>query len=323
MLVQPAAEGSTSRDEAIANARGRALQHRAALERLGASFDDDPEETVVEWQNAWGTPLAPLVPVNAALVRAAVAHLAELEGDLEAVLVALSDADWDRRDGPDGWSVRMVVDHVAQGYILFMERLEPWPLAPDEAQAAALEELLARVAAQDQPAAATEFFGWNQENGRIRWTPRKVLRVVGGLQRAWLDHVAGGPRPRAASGHEDTRGDELAIDDAQVAILRDRDAELRRVAREHPTVREMAWSYRYYRDRLASWPADELERWRMTRSAFRDSLLAMDESDLALIRMAPSGACTSVRQYLGVALAHIEEHAAQLAQIRGATRTLT
>lgn len=321
MLVQPAAEGSPSRDEAIAKAHLRALQHRAAFERLGARFDVDPEETVIEWEDAWGTPLAPLVPLSAPLVRAAVAHLVELERDLDAALGALSDTDWDRRDGPDGWSVRMVVDHIAQGYILFTERLEPWPLAADEAQLAAVDDLLARVAAQGQSPTATALFGWNLENGRVRWTPRKVLRVVGGLQRAWLDHIAGGPRPRIASGHEDVKGDELAADAAQVAVVRHQDTELRRIGREHPAVREVAWWYRYYRDRLASWPTDELDRWRTTRSAFHDLLLSMDETDLALVRMAPSGACTSVRQQLGVALAHIQEHSAQIAQISRAAPT--
>ncbi len=314
--MQPAAEGTASRDDALAVARSRAIAHRAAFERLGARFDDDASETVVEWQNSWGTPLDPFVPISSSLLRAAVAYLSELEQSLDASVAELSSSDRDRRDGPDGWSMRMVIDHIAQGYILFMERLEPWPLVPEEAQAAALEELLERVALHDR-GAATAFFGWNDENRRVRWTPRKILRVVGARQREWLDHAAGGPRPRVSGGHDEVAGDEGAIDEDQVATIRRQEAELRRIAREHPAVREMAWWYRYYRDRLAAWPADELDRWRATSAAFSDMLLAMDELDLARIRMSPSGACTSVRQQLSVALAHIAEHAAQIAQIRG------
>jgi hypothetical protein len=140
--------------------------------------------------------------------------------------------------------------------------------------------------------------------------------VVAGLQQAWLEHVAGGPRPPIALGHEDVSGDDAPIDDAQVATVKAQDAELRRIAREDPRVRQIAFWYRYYRDRLVPWPVDELERWRATRAVFRERLLAMDERDLARIQLPPDLAGTSVRTQLGVALAHIQEHAAQIAQIR-------
>lgn len=314
--MAPGAEGKTTREEALVKTRARAAEQRAELERLGATFDIDPEEALVEWDIKWGIPFGLLWPVPPKLLRAAVARLNELDASLDASLVALEPSEWDLRDGPEGWSVRMVVDHLAQGYILFMQRLERWPLDPDEAQAGAVDELIARVTARAGQPGATELFGWNLENRRVRWTSRKVLRVVAGLQQAWLEHSAGGPRPAIAIGHEDVAGDDEPVDDAQVATVRAQDAELRTIARENPRVRQIAFWYRYYRDRLVPWPVDELERWRATRAVFRERLLAMDERDLARIQLPPDGACTSVRQQLGVALAHIQEHAAQIAQIR-------
>jgi hypothetical protein len=298
-----------------------AAEHRAAFERLGATFEVDPDEVVIDWQDAWGTPLAPFVPLRPSLLRAAVARLNELDQELDASLSALAGADWDRRDGPDGWSIRMVVDHLASSCGLFLLRVEPWPLDADDAQAGALEQLVDRVALTDREGRAIEQFGWNAENGRVRWTPRKVVRVVRELQEAWLEHGAGGPVPPEMGRHADADGDDGGVDERDLSALRRGDAELRRVVPTHPRVRDITFWYRYYRDRLIPWPNDELERWRAMRSAFRDRLLSFDERDLASIRLAPHGGCTSVRQQLAIALAHVPAHAAQIEQIRRAATT--
>ena len=319
--MHPAAEGAASREETIAKVRALAAEHRAAFERLGATLDSDPNEVVVDWQNEWGPPFALFVPLPPSLLRAAVARLDELERSLDASLAPLTREEWDLRDGRDGWSVRMVVDHLAAGCALFKRRLEPWPLDPNEAQAAALEELLARVAAFDREDRDTQQFGLNVENRRVRWTARKVVRVVRDLQDAWLAFGASGIEPQSLRAHEDTDDDTGHVDRGQVQILRDQDAELRRSAREQPRLREIAASYRYYRDRLLRWPDDELERWRAARNVFREWLLALEEPDLARLRVAPSGTCTSIRQQLGASLGHLHEHTVQIARIRGAVTT--
>jgi hypothetical protein len=321
VLVQPAGQSSTSREDALAKARALAAEHRSAFGRLGAMFDVDSEEVVIDWQDAWGTPLAPLIPLRPSLLRAAVARLDELEQELDASLSALSEAEWARRDGPDGWSIRLVVDHLASGCGLFLLRVEPWPLDADEAQRSALDELLARVARADRAPRAFEQFGWNAENGRVRWTARKIVRVVHELQAAWVQYGAGGLAPPAMGRHADAEGDDAGIEQSALAALQRGDAELQRIAREHPRVREIAFWYRYYRDRLLPWPSDELERWRVMRSAFRERLLSFDEHELASVRVAPDGACMSVRQQLGLALAHVPLHAAQIEQIRTAAKT--
>lgn len=319
--MQPAGEASASRDEALAKVRTVAAEHRAAFERLGATFDIDPDDVVTDWQDAWGTPLAPFLPLRPALLRAAVARLNELEQELDASLSTLADDEWERRDGLDGWSIRMVVDHLASGCGQFVLRVEPWPLDADAAQSGALEQLVIRVMLSDREGRPFEQFGSNAENGRVRWTARKVVRVVRELQKAWLEHSAGGPVPPEMGSHADDEGDDSGVAEREIAALRRQDAELRLLARTHPRLREITYLYRYYRDRLIHWPNDELERWRAMRSAFRDRLLSFDEHELGSIRMSPNGGCTSVRQQLGIALAHVPIHAAQIEQIRAAART--
>jgi DinB family protein len=320
LLVQPAGESSASREDALATARARAAEHRSAFERLGATFDVDPEEVVIDWQDAWGTPLALLLPLRPSLLRAAVTRLDELERELDASVSTLSKGEWERRDEPGGWSIRLVVDHLASGCGLFLLRVEPWPLDPGEAQSGALEALLVNVARGDRAAGAFEQFGWNTENGRVRWTARKIVRVVQALQEAWLQYGGGAPAPPEMGRHADVEGDDRGVDERDLGTLRRGDSELQRMAREHPRIREITFWYRYYRDRLIPWPDDELERWRVMRSAFRERLLALDEDELASIRLAPNGACTSVRQQLGLALAHVPIHAAQIEQIRSAAK---
>lgn len=76
--MHAAAEGSPSREQALAKVRALAAEHRDAFERLGAKVDVDPEEVVIDWQNAWGLPFSMFVPLAPSLLRAAVARLGEL-----------------------------------------------------------------------------------------------------------------------------------------------------------------------------------------------------------------------------------------------------
>ena len=313
LLIHPAGEGLESRDAALADVRARAAEQGADLERLGATIIGDADE-VIEWQNAWGSPLAVFMPVAPTVLRAGLDLLQEREDLIEQRLHKLSPGDWDRRDGPTGWSVRMVVDHIAAGDVLNLLRLEIWPLDPDQGQRTALEQVIARAQEFDARK-RVEHFGWNIENRRVSWTARKVLRVVGEMQEAWLAHAAGGAVPEAIRPHDDAADDVGPLDPGAMVELRQRDDSLRHAARDHPRVREIAFWYRYYRDRFNVWPSDGLQRWRATRSAFRDRLLAYDEHEAAAVRVSPGGGTNSVRQQLGNALAHLVEHRAQIEKI--------
>jgi hypothetical protein len=259
------------------------------------------------------------VPLSPSLLRAGLALLDEREGQLDASISALASSEWERCDGPDGWSLRMIVDHLAAGSLLFLLRVEIWPLDADEAQRGALEEIVARALRFGPESKTFEHFGWNAENGRVRWTVRKVVRAVRKMQDAWLAYAAGGPEPLELdfARHDDAEGDDAPVADRELSELRERDEQLRRAARHHPRVRVIAFWYRYYRDRLTLWPSEELERWRAMRGAFRGRLLSYDESELAAVRVAPHGGSTSVRQQLALALSHVPEHNAQIAKILG------
>jgi len=158
----------------------------------------------------------------------------------------------------------------------------------------------------------------NQEAGRVRWTPRKVIRVVRDFQDAWRLHIEdGGPQPSIPRAHDDAPDDDRDPTSDEIKSLIEGDAALRVLAYRNPGVRAIATSYRYYRDRLADWPVDERERWARMRHAFQERLLALNEPATAIVRVAPNGVCETVRMELGLGISHVKEH---LIQMRSAER---
>lgn len=313
-----AAEDVGSREEALSRSRSRARIEREALERLGARFEIGPAEEIIDWAGPWWLIPEWLQPVKPAVLRAAVRRMEELTEELERFVRELDAAAWDRREGGE-WSVRMCLDHVAHGFGIGIRRLERWPLDPAEGQERAIEELRSRLAELVGQRFAVEQWGFNQESGRVRWTPRKVLRVVSELQEATLSFLRGtSPEPTIPMGHEDRPGDEVPLRLGDLGVLVERDSELRRFAEHDNRAREIATSYRYYRDRLIPWPSDVLERFRAMRDAFRVRLLSLDETELAIVRVAPDGFCSTVNQNLGLGISHVREHWDQMRRAVGA-----
>ena len=306
-----------TREGAIAACRAIAGEERAAFERLGGPLDSSSDEVIGEWDRPiWQFPEF-LTPVRPAVRDAALARMAELEEQIDGVLARLSDEEWGRRYG-DGWTVRAVVDHLANGCGLFIRRLEPWPLDPEEAQRSAAADLRRGLDEHTDRPFVVDHFGSNLEGVRIRWTPRKVFRVVRRLQDAWLAHAARGdaqPTLRQGvpfSGNEDAPGDDAPLSADETRALTDVDAELRRAAAKSPAVRTVALSYRHFRDRLLPWPADSLARWRATRLALRRFYGALDETRLAAVLIAPNGLCDSVGLVQSLAIGHLRDHHAQI-----------
>jgi hypothetical protein len=127
-----------------------------------------------------------------------------------------------------------------------------------------------------------------------------------------------GPQPTIPRAHDDARGDDEDPEPSEIRSLVDADATLRMVGfRRNPRVRAIATWYRYYRDRLTEWPVDERQRWARMRRSFQERLLALNDSDTALVRVAPNGVCETVRMELGLGISHVKEH---LTQMRAAKR---
>jgi len=315
-----------TREEAIAECRTIASEERAAFERLGAPLDSSADEVICEWDRPiWQLPEF-LIPVRPAVRDAALARMTELEREIDNVLAGLSDDQWDRRHG-EGWSVRTVLDHLANGCGLFIRRLETWPLDPEEAQRTAAADLRRTLDEHADRAVVVEHFGSNLEGARIRWTPRKVLRVVRKLQDAWLAHAARGSEPPTLrhgvpfTGNEDAPSDDAPISAVETGTLTDADGELRRVAAKTPAVRTVALSYRHFRDRLLPWPADSSVRWRTTRDALHRFYGALDEARLAAVLIAPNGLCDSVGLVQSLAIGHLRDHLGQIkSAVAGRTR---
>jgi hypothetical protein len=67
------------------------------------------------------------------------------------------------------------------------------------------------------------------------------------------------------------------------------------------------------------WPDEPRDRWRAMRAAYRQRLLELGETELATVRIAPSGQCSTVRMELGLGLSHVREHLAQMGSLTTAT----
>ena len=309
-----------TKDAAIAVCREVAEEGRAVFERLGAPLESSTDEVISEWDRPiWQLPEF-LTPVRPAVRDAALARMTELETEIDDVVDDLSAKELDRRRG-DGWSVRTVIDHLANGCGLFVRRLEPWPLDSDEAQRSAAADLRRTLDEHAESGFVVEHFGSNLEGARIRWTPRKVFRVVRRLQDAWLAHASGGnaqPTPRHGvpfTGNEDATGDDEPLGASETRSVTEVDEELRGAAAKSPAVRTVALSYRHFRDRLLPWPADSKARWRTTRDSFHRFYGGLDEARLAAVLIAPNGLCDSVGLVQSLAIGHLRDH---LGQIRDA-----
>ena len=55
------------------------------------------------------------------------------------------------------------------------------------------------------------------------------------------------------------------------------------------------------------------------RAAYRERLLELGETELAAVRIAPSGQCSTVRMELGLGLSHVREHLAQMRSLTSLT----
>ena len=312
-----ATEDVPSREESIARCRALVAEEVDAYRRLGHPLDIEPAEEIVDWTMPWWLIPDSLIPTSPALLEAAVRRMDEIASEVERFLEGLRPDDWDR--APDeGWTIRRTLDHAAGGFEIGIRRLQPWPLDADRAHAAALDELVERIRA-GRPE-AVEQSGLNTERGRVRWTPRKVARVVLAWQVAVRANVvSGGPPPLSLVRHDDAPGDDEPPTEGQLRGIREADAELRRIGARDRRARGIAIWYRYYRDRLARWPVEPRERWHAMRAAYRERLLELGETELSAVRIAPSGQCSTVRMELGLGLSHVREHLAQMRALTSAT----
>jgi hypothetical protein len=241
----------------------------------------------------------------------------EIASDVERFLGGIRPGDWDRAPA-EGWTIRRTLDHVAGGFEIGIRRLQPWPLDPDQAHAAAFDELLARIRVASSD--AVEHSGLNTEPGRVRWTPRKVARVVRAHQlAARASFESGGPPPLSVVQRDDLPGDDEPPTEAELRAISEADGELRRIGDRDRSARGIAIWYRYYRDRLVRWPVEPRERWHAMRAAYRGRLLELGETELAAVRLAPSGQCSTVRMELGLGLSHVREHLAQMRALTART----
>jgi hypothetical protein len=304
-------ENWATREEALESCRSLVAGEIAAYARLGVPLELTEGDEIVDWMAPFWLIPEVLIPIRPAQMQAALRRMDELAAELERVLDALPADRWNRNAGTE-WSARITLDHLASGMGVGIQNLESLPLDPIAAQAASVGDLSARLREHVGRHFGVEQFGTNDEARRIRWTPRKVARVVGELQQAWTAHIAGdGPSPGAFGRHDDRDGDDVPLTAAEIEPLTAADRTLQADSRP----RQLAFSYRYYRHRLDRWPDDERERWRAMHRAFLDRLRSFDDTELARVRVlpiGPLGPVSTVRGELRIGIAHVLGHIAQI-----------
>ncbi|MGH8722169.1 MAG: hypothetical protein ACREU4_09305, partial [Burkholderiales bacterium] len=314
----PGAWGTGATPElALGRCRELVRDERAAYERLGKPLAPSAGEQIVDWRTAAVFPAfaEELAPATRGHVERALARLRELDTQIRAFTADLSAERWDAAPA-EGWSARRVLDHVASGLWVYGHRLDVWPLDPLEAQRLSLTRLVRRLRSLPQAdrARRTEHFGLNRENGRVAWTPRKVVRVVAVLQDGWIAHLRGGGDAPGAADHADAAADGEPLPAAEVDRLEERGNELVELSRGAPAAGAVPLLYRYYRLRLHEWPAGEEKRWTAVHSWFCERVERQSESERALVRLIPNGQLATVRQVLSLAIAHTRDHLAQMRQ---------
>jgi hypothetical protein len=309
-------EARSTREEALDRCRAFVKGELAAYERLGVPLAIDPREEVVEWVGPASSIPELLTPMRPAELRAAVARMDDLAAEVDRAVAGVPAPDLERH-APGEWSARTVLDHIAHAFVLAPMNLDPFALDRVEAHSAELARLAGRLQACVGRADVFIQFGTNSEGVRVRWTPRKVARVVRTMQDAWTrSALEGGAPPRFPSGHEDLPEDDAPLTADDVASLRERDARLRSAIAREPRAGGIAYWYRYYATRLVSWPEEPLMRWRAMYTAFRERIASADETDLALVRLSPLGVPSTIRGELRLPIGHVVGH---LDQIRAAT----
>jgi predicted RNase H-like HicB family nuclease len=263
-----------------------------------------------------------LQPASREFIRAVLRRTEELRAELDDFLDSLAPQEWEQR--PQGeWNVRMLLDHIASTQWLILQGLDPWPLDPMQAQETALEELFGALITMSQRGRTriSWHYGLNQENGRISWTAGKIVRVVSSMQEQWLDYFEnGGPEPIFPHGHENIARDGEAPSDDQIKQLWERGLRLLTFSLADKAIAgRLALRYRYYRNRLVIWPEEPRQRWDTVWQLTRSRLLSLSDAELSLVRVAPGTAgvdsgYSTVRQALGLTLAHLRTHFIQMKQ---------
>ena len=308
-----------SREEAIERCRSFARSEIAAYERLGMPLQVPPGEEIVDHNGPWWSIGEWMIPIRPAQLGAAVARMDDLADELERAVAAIPRERWDDAPSGDEWSIRLTLDHIASGFTVGTNNLEPYPLDRAEAHLTAFDELISRLRSFLGRSDALMQFGLNQENARVRWTPRKVVRNVRAFQEAASQYVSG-PQPRPPFGHEDLADDDLPLTEDDLASLRTGDAPLRAAVSEGRIPFAAAW-YRYYRSRLTTWPDDETMRWRATYAEFRQRLVTADEADIARVRLNPGGSIATIRSELRIGIAHVLGHLEQIRALASSAPT--
>lgn len=164
----------TTRDDAIANARRAFRAYRELLDARGVSVERwkgmDPDTFAVADAPAGGLLPGEDAPLEEHELRDFLHQFEASHAALIALVQGLSTDDIERRLTETEWSVRHTLEHLLEGNVDFLARLEKWPKDPFNAYQAVHRLIFQRFAVMEPG-------DWTDHTvlGR-RWTTRRVMR---------------------------------------------------------------------------------------------------------------------------------------------------
>jgi predicted RNase H-like HicB family nuclease/uncharacterized damage-inducible protein DinB len=167
----------TTRDEAVANARRAFADYLRLLEARGVSTEHwkglDPATFAVKPLPDDRVAPEDTGPLEEHELRDFLHRMEASRSALLALVRELSPAELERKPTETTWSVREALEHVMEGEVSFLSRLERWPTDPFNTLQAVHRMAFQRFTVLEPADTALD----HAVMGR-RWTTRKVMRRI-------------------------------------------------------------------------------------------------------------------------------------------------
>ncbi len=177
----------TTREEAVENGRRALPEYLELLDKFGVSTERwrqvDPSALVVEDISVDDWFDDDFRPLEEHEIRD---FLHQMEGSRAALLAevrGLSAEDLERRPGPDAWSVRQALEHVATSEVSILDKLEKWP------ENMATLQAVHRMAFQRFSILEPKDTDIDHRVAGQRWSTRRVMRRILEHEYEHLGHI--------------------------------------------------------------------------------------------------------------------------------------
>lgn len=174
--VLPGCVGSgKTRDQAIANARRAFRSYRELLDARGVSIehwkDLDPDAFPVREAPSDRVLPEDVGPMEEHELRDFLHQMEASRAALLSLVRGLSPEEMERKPDEETWSVREALEHIMEGEVSFLSRLETWPTDPFPTLQAVHRMAFQRFTVMEPADTGLDHLVLGR-----RWTARKVMR---------------------------------------------------------------------------------------------------------------------------------------------------